>query len=175
MLHLLVYLMTAIYTWMPPHSVRFEHEEVEIGSAIVIASDYDENDALLLASLAYYEGSYRIHALGKLGEIGPWQLRPPPAGRSVPSGLVAQAKEALYRWNLLGPCGYTGEGSKGPSNGVKGCPLAEHRLKRATDWRATHPYEEEKSEVRAPQAGGAPPAVGLERGEEARSGRKKRG
>ncbi len=143
---LLVYVLFAMFTWMPfasssvQRSLVREHEEIQIALAIVQVS-LDENDALLLASLGFFEGSYRIHARGKLGEIGPWQLRPPPYGRSVPKDLVGQAREALYRWRVLGPCGYTGESARGPSNGVKGCPLAEHRLKRAENWRATHPFD----------------------------------
>ena len=72
-----------------------------------------------------------------------------------PKTSSGQAREALARWRLLGPCGYTGEptawGLKkarrpgaGPEDDLEGlaknCPLAFHRLMRAKAWRAAHPF-----------------------------------
>jgi hypothetical protein len=138
---LYTYLLLAMMAWIPPQSAKHASEERAVAHAILQASP-DTLDRLLLASLGAFEGSYRIGARGKLGEIGPWQLRPPPVGRAVPRDLEGQAREALYRWKTLGPCGYTGEGAKGPSHGMKGCPMAEHRFNRAVTWWAAHPLND---------------------------------
>ena len=151
---MMTYVLAFMFFYFPPRDLRQGREEQQIAKAIVVAS-LDENDALWLASVASFEGSYRIGARGKLGEIGPWQLMPPPRARAVPRDLVGQAREALARWRLLGPCGYTGEptawGLKkarrpgaGPEDDLEGlaknCPLAFHRLMRAKAWRAAHPF-----------------------------------
>jgi hypothetical protein len=130
------YIFVAMVTWMPPaqNDVRRLAELERIDAAIVsVARDVDE--ALWLASVGAFEGSYRVRARGKLGEIGPWQLLPPPLGRAVPADLVGQAREALARWRELGPCGYTGEGR---GKRLDQCPLARHRLERAIAWAKNH-------------------------------------
>lgn len=79
--------------------------------------------AAQFTAIPYYESGFAIHAVGKLGEVGPFQLMPP----NVPKTLRAQAKEAIRRWRVQGPCGYTGEAN------AKHCPLAEHRIAKAEE------------------------------------------
>jgi hypothetical protein len=68
-----------------------------------------------LIQIGHLESGFAIHAVGKMGELGVWQLMPP-----APLRLREQATEALRRWRVQGPEGYTGEG-RCP------CPLADHR------------------------------------------------
>jgi hypothetical protein len=137
------YILAFMLFYFPATDARLWKEEVLIARAISQVA-IDENEALLLASIASFEGSFRVGARGKLGEIGPWQLMPPPRARAVPKDLAGQAREALYRWTLLGPCGFTGENAgrnpKTLAELSKVCPLAFHRRMRAEYWRAAHPY-----------------------------------
>src|SRR5208282_6601363 len=133
---LLSYVFSAMVAWMPPKptDTRRLLEMEHVAVAIVRATrdrEHAPQDALWLASVGALEGSYRIGARGKLGEIGPWQLLPPPLGRAVPKSLEGQAREALARWKELGPCGFTGEG-RGKT--LDACPLAFHRVRRALAW-----------------------------------------
>jgi hypothetical protein len=137
------YILAFMLFYFPATSARVWNEEVKIAKAIVDVS-MDENEALLLASIASFEGSFRVGARGKMGEIGPWQLMPPPRARAVPRDLAGQAREALARWRVLGPCGFTGENAgRNPRTLTelsKVCPLAFHRQMRAEAWRAAHPF-----------------------------------
>jgi hypothetical protein len=72
--------------------------------------------AAQLIQIAYLESGFSIHAVGKLGEQGPFQLL-----NHVPTTLRGQAKEAIRRWRVQGPAGYTGEA------GQREHPLADHR------------------------------------------------
>ena len=134
---LLAYVFTAMVFWCPPrqNSIAQLGAYVRIAAAMARASDGSFRRATLLASIGSYESGYRGDRLGKLGEVGVWQLLPPPLGAPVPKGLDAQAREALRRWDVQGPCGYTGESATPKS----ACPLARHRIERADNWIATHP------------------------------------
>jgi hypothetical protein len=90
------------------------HELAAIAKVTADASASRE-DAGLLVAIGYFESGFVIRARGRMGELGPWQLMPP-----APAKLREQAKEALRRWKVLGPCGYAGE--RAPD-----CPLGYHR------------------------------------------------
>jgi hypothetical protein len=97
--------------------------------SIVIADAAEETpdpygSASLLTAIAHFESGFAIHAVGRQGEQGPWQLMPP-----APTKLRAQAFEALRRWRILTPCGFSGEH---PPH----CPLASHRALLAAMTRA---------------------------------------
>jgi hypothetical protein len=94
--------------------------------------------ATLLASIGSFESGFSPHAVGKLGEVGVWQLMKP-----APDGLNAQAKEALRRIEVAGMCSYTGEAANPRSK----CPLAQHRIERAKRWMAEHPFEEPANDI----------------------------
>jgi hypothetical protein len=87
--------------------------------SIVIAEAAEETrdpygSASLLLAIAHFESGFVVHAVGRQGEQGPWQLMPP-----APKRLRAQASEALRRWIVLGPCGFAGQPPP--------CPLGRHR------------------------------------------------
>ena len=132
------WILSAMLAWSPPNpcNVAQLRGYVAIASAIDSATD-DPDEAALLASIAYYETGRTFNASpqlkGKAGERGPWQLMP---WSPVPKTLDGQAKEALSRWKLQGPCGYTGEAR----NAKSVCPLAHHRMDRAASWAAQHPF-----------------------------------
>ena len=138
---LFAYVFAAMVAWMPPaqNDVARLKELERIAQAITRVTwkhEHATTEALWLASVGAFEGSYRVAARGRMGEVGVWQLMPPPLGRAVPKDLEGQAREALARWKELGPCGYTGEGR---GKALDACPLAFHRVRRALAWAEEHP------------------------------------
>jgi hypothetical protein len=132
---LLAWVFAAMVAWVPPRQSNVAQlgAYVRIAYAITEASS-DPDDVALLASIGSLESGFSPSAVGKLGEVGVWQLMPP-----APKGLVAQAKEALRRIRVQGMAGYTGEAADPKS----GCPLAHNRLGRAHAWVVDHPFVSE--------------------------------
>ena len=95
--------------------------------------------AATLTSIDFFESGFSPHAVGKLGEVGPWQLLGPgpacPNCPPVPKHLRGQVGEAIRRWRVQGPCGYTGE--KLLELAGKPCPKAQRRIAKAT-WLIDH-------------------------------------
>jgi hypothetical protein len=106
-----------------------------VADAIVRATP-DHEDQVQLAAIGSFESGFYTQALGKLGEVGVWQLMPQ-KGHPIPRSLVGQAREALRRWKEQGRCGYTGETNRRDGT----CPLADHRYLRAFLWSYKHPFE----------------------------------
>jgi Transglycosylase SLT domain len=134
---LLAWVFAAMVFWVPPRPTNVPQlgAYVRIAHAITAATS-DPEEAALLAAIGSLESGYSPTAVGKLGEVGVWQLMPP-----APSTLVLQAKEALRRIHAQGMCGYTGEAADPHSK----CPLAHNRLARASNWVEAHPFLEEES------------------------------
>lgn len=103
-----------VFACQQPRSDAEAHEDMAIALAIVDATPDPLEEATLVA-IAWFESGLRVHAVGKLGEQGPWQLMPP-----APKTVHEQAKEALRRWKVQGAVGYTGERTCP-------CPLAVNR------------------------------------------------
>ncbi len=139
---ILIYVFVAMCAFVPPrqNNVPQLGAYVRIATAIARATN-SPFMGTLLASIGSFESGFRPQAVGKLGEVGVWQLLGPPLGAPVPKGLDAQAKEALRRIEAQGMCGYTGEAANPRSE----CPLAQHRLDRAKQWMADHPFPAEES------------------------------
>jgi hypothetical protein len=87
--------------------------------------------AALLVGIAKLESGFRMAARGALGEVGVFQLMPP-----APSGLEAQAREAIRRWRVQGPSGYCGE----PRSWFGPGPLARNRNLWGAIYAAAHPF-----------------------------------
>jgi hypothetical protein len=95
-----------------------------------------------LTNESHLESYWDKLARGKDGEIGAFQLMPPPKGAPVPAGLEQQAEEAVRRWNRQGPNGFTGEGvACAKEFGI--CPLALNRELGGALYGAGHPYKSE--------------------------------
>jgi hypothetical protein len=82
------------------HSFRFT--DVRAAALDVLSTDASAIEALMLMGIPPLESGFRPDAVGKLGERGPWQVRPPAESYG--------AKEALRRLRLLGIAGYVGCG-----------------------------------------------------------------
>jgi hypothetical protein len=129
-------------------SERRKTELKEIAVAIADASEVVQTtecngDVVCTAGWAtnesHLESGWDKNARGRDGEIGAFQLMPPPKGGPVPIGLEAQAIEAIRRWNLQGPNGFTGEGvACAKEFGI--CPLALNRQLGGAIYVASHPF-----------------------------------
>lgn len=119
--------MSAMLSLMPlrQNDTHRLHEYVVIAVTVARACGDNVWCASVLTAVGHFESGYVIHARGRMGEVGPWQLM----GAAPDMRLIDQAREAWRRWNVQRPEGYTGEG-KCP------CPLAEHRRLEAAIIRA---------------------------------------
>lgn len=90
-----------------------------------------------LVTTAKLETGFVKTRAGQAGELGYWQLMPPPRGAPVPASDEAQALEAIRRWNDQGPNGYTGETGH-CEFGI--CPLALNRELGGALYLSGHPF-----------------------------------
>lgn len=134
-------MLTPIATWilglmlmmMPPRQNDVARLREYVILAVVISETTPEpEDQTLLVSIAWFESGFSIHAVGRAGEVGPFQLMGPPAAPKPPTTVRGQAKEALRRWKTQGPCGYAGEYAPH-------CPLGRNRALRAAMLLAAFP------------------------------------
>lgn len=134
---LLAWVFAAMVAFVPPRQNNAAQlgAYVRIATAITRATD-SPFMAVLLASIGSFESGFRPQAVGKMGEVGIWQLMGPPLGAPVPKGLDAQAREAIRRVETQGMCGFTGEAANPRSK----CPLAQHRIDQAREWIREHPF-----------------------------------
>jgi hypothetical protein len=72
------YVLTAMLSWVSPRPANVPrlYELSEVAWAIA-KTDASPSEALQLAAIAFHESGFKIHALGKSGERGPWQIMPP--------------------------------------------------------------------------------------------------
>jgi hypothetical protein len=97
----------------------------------VASTNATPGEALDLMNIAAAESTYRVHATGKLGEQGPWQVRPPATSYG--------AREALRRLRVLGIYGFMG-----CREGAEECERMAHRrtdLAHVYAW--AHPFGRE--------------------------------
>jgi GNAT superfamily N-acetyltransferase len=149
--NLIAYVFANMLAWFihPEHLSEWRRANLrEIAVAIADASlvvqttECDGDAACTAAWLtneSHLESNWDKNALGRSGEIGAFQLMPPPRGRAVPKTLEGQAEEAVRRWNLQGPNGFTGE--RWPCAREFGiCPLALNRQLGGALYFASHPF-----------------------------------
>jgi hypothetical protein len=154
MTNLALYVFANMMCWfMHPERVSEARKAAlrELATAIADASEVVQTrecggdaacTARWLTNESHLESYWDKLARGKDGEIGAFQLMPPPRGAPVPAGLEAQAEEAVRRWNFQGPNIFTGEGSRCAREfGI--CPLALNRELGGAIYGASHPYEPE--------------------------------
>lgn len=91
-------LLICFVAWVEPHSFR-RYTELSVISEDIASTDANEDEALLLASIAMHETMARLDVVGKLGERGAFQVMPPGD---------PHAKEALRRLRVQGLQGYAG-------------------------------------------------------------------
>ncbi len=100
------WVLSLMFVLLPPRQNDAHRLHTYAAVAWVIAHEAQTaDDATVLIAIGFYESGYSPQAVGKMGEIGVWQLMPP----RVPPTLRGQAREALRRWHTQGPCGYAGE------------------------------------------------------------------
>lgn len=118
---------------LPPRQNDVHRLHTYAAIAWVIAHEArTPDDAAVLAAIGFYESGYSPQAVGKMGEIGVWQLMGPPYAATPPKTLRGQAREALRRWHEQGPCGYAGEP-------VTHCVKGRNRALLAAMLRAAYP------------------------------------
>lgn len=91
-------LYTYFVAWTDPHSMKRRAELFEVATDIA-STDCSDDECFMLASIAMHESYVRVHALGRLGERGAFQVMPP----GKPG-----AHEALLRLRRDGLQGYAG-------------------------------------------------------------------
>lgn len=123
---LVAYLVSFALTVWPPRQNDVRHLREVVAIAVDVAStDADLVEATTLMNIAALESTFRVHARGKLGERGPFQVMPP----RDPS--AAGALSILRAQGLRGYCGCS-----------RACP---HTILRrslpAQAWVWTHPLD----------------------------------
>jgi hypothetical protein len=126
-----IHIISLMLYWAHPdyRNVARLNELSRIASATCEACNDDTHESVTLTSIASYESGFRIHALGRLGEIGPWQLR----YLSSKTSLNRQAREALHRVHLsLSYCGDLRWYASGTC--TMGSEASAKRMARAKEW-----------------------------------------
>lgn len=113
---------------LPPRQNDIGRLRTYVVLAHVIAEEaHTPEDASVLVAVGYLESGFTPSAVGALKEQGVWQLMQP-----APVKWRDQAREALRRWHVQGPCGYAGE----PKSH---CVLGRHRALLAAMLLAAYP------------------------------------
>lgn len=130
---LVAYLLAAMTSWSPAPAPVVRASYVPIAEAIARASKDPELD-VVLASIALWESGFRIHARGKAGEVGPWQIMPP-----APINLIDQAAKArqlvAHSYEKCGTLAFYASGRCD-----RGTRAAARREETAMSWLREHPF-----------------------------------
>lgn len=101
----------ALLLWAQPATPEREIEVREIAAAVEVAAEMSGESPWRLAALVAKESGVRVDVVGKLGELGPGQVRHVYVGMSAEDvatadgGMLAVVR-ALQRWRRVEPDRY---------------------------------------------------------------------